>query len=151
MFATVIAFLVYWVVFFVACFTVNELFQDWLYDEVPKHSGLRVAAGSLAFAALATWLRPTFETMFTSDIAWTALQAVVWFGVFTLVFQFHPWHALGLALVTLMLVPGLASLGVDSLTRPSRTVAPVQAKGTPPVRRSLGPPAEPPKAAAPAK
>ena len=150
MFATVFAFLIYWLVFFVACFILNEVFQDWLYDEVPKYSGLRVAGGSALLAALATWLRPSYDTLFTADIAWTVLQALVWFGVFTLILQFHPWHALGLGLVAMVLITGLATLGVDSLTKPSKTVAPVQAKGSLPLRRSLGP-AEVPKAAPPAK
>jgi hypothetical protein len=146
MFATVFAFLIYWLVFFVACFIINEQGQNYFYDEVPKYSGLRVAAGSLILAALATWLRPSYETLFTSNISWTLLQAVVWFGVFTLILQFHPWHALGLGLTAMVLVTGLATLGVDSLTKPSPTVAPVQAKGTLPVRKSLTP-TEAPKAA----
>jgi hypothetical protein len=153
MFAIVLAFLIYWLVFFVACFFINETFQDWLYDEVPKYSGLRVAGGSLILAALATKLRPSFDTMFTNDIAWTVLQGVVWFAVFTLILQFHPWHALGLSLVTMVLVAGLATLGVESMTTPSKTVAPVQEKGAPPVRKSLAPsgPVEVPKGAEPAK
>lgn len=130
--------LIYWLVFFVACYSVVEVMQDQLYDEVTPRSGLKVAGGSLVLALLAAWLRPSFETMFTADIAWTVLQAIVWFAVFTLAFQFHPPHALGLGLVTMVLVSGLASLGVESLTRRSKTVAPVQARpSNEPIRKSL--------------
>jgi hypothetical protein len=151
MFSIVVPFLIYWLVLFVACYTVCEVAQDQLYDEVTPKVGLKVAGGSAILAVLATWLRPSFETMFTNDIAWTLLQAVVWFAVFTLVFQFHPPHALGLSLVTMALVLGLATLGVDSLTKASPTLAPV--KATPdnvPIRKSLStpPPTSPAKAEA---
>ena len=55
--------------------------------------------------------RRSYDSMFTSNFAWTVLQGIVWFGVFTLIFQFHPWHALGLGLVTMVLVSGLATMG----------------------------------------
>jgi len=131
--------LIYWLVLFVACYTVVEVAQDQLYDEVTPHVGLKVASGSLLLAALLTWLRPSFDTMYTSDFAWTALQAIVWFGVFTLIFQFHPPHAAALGILTMLIVPGLATMGVDSITAPKlaapagRYVAP-----TKPVRSSLG-------------
>lgn len=142
--AMVWAVLIYWLAFFVACLTVVEVFQDWFYDEVTPHSALKVGAGTLPLALLAAWLRPSFDTMFTSDIAWTLLQAVAWFGVFTLAFQFHPTHALMTGLVTMVLVTGLATLGVDSLTKPSRTLAPVQRRrNNQPIRRSLTPPPAP--------
>lgn len=144
MFAIIWPMLIYWLVFFVACYTVVEVGQDQFYDEVTPNVGWKVAAGSLILAALATWLRPSYESIFTSDIAWTALQAIVWVLVFMFVFQFHPWHALGLGLVTMVLVAGLATLGVDSLTRPSLTVAPVQPRGNQPVRKAIGPIGAPP-------
>ncbi len=140
--AIVWPFLIYWLAFFVACYTVCEVLQDMLYDEVTPGVGLKVAGGAAILAALATWLRPSFDTFFTADIAWTLLQAVVWFGVFVLILQFHPWHALGFSLVTMVLVTGLASLGVDSLTRPSRAVAPARSRpNNVPIRKSLGAPA----------
>ena len=40
----------------------------------------------------------SFESMFTTNIVWTVLQGIVWFGVFILIYQFHPWHALGLGI-----------------------------------------------------
>ena len=57
--------------------------------------------------------------MFTTNIIWTVFQAIVWFGVFTLIFQFHPWHALGLGILTMLLVSGLATMGVDSMLKPT--------------------------------
>ena len=94
--AIVWPFLIYWLVFFVACYAACEVGQDFFYDEVTPNVGLRSVAGSLILAALATWLRPSFDTMFTANIAWTVLQAIVWFGVFIFIFEFHPWHALAL-------------------------------------------------------
>ncbi len=78
--------------------------------------------------------------MFTTNIGWTLLQGVVWFLVFMLVFQFHPWHALGLGIVTMLLVSGLATMGVESvLAKPARTSAAGRAVlPTEPVRQSLG-------------
>ncbi|GAC1449658.1 MAG: hypothetical protein NVSMB9_33640 [Isosphaeraceae bacterium] len=145
--AIVWPFLIYWLVLFVTCYIVTEMGQDLFYGEVASKVGLRVGAGTLILAALATWLRPTFETIFTSDIAWTLLQAVVWFLVFMWIFEFHPWHALGFSLVVMILVPGLATMGVDSLTKPSRTLPPVQSPtNSLPIRKSLNataPPAAP--------
>ncbi len=139
-------FLIYWLVIFVACFVVVEVAQDQLYDEITPHAGLKVTGGSLLIAAMLTALRhfgfpASFESMFTSNIAWTLLQGVVWFGVFTLILQFHPWHALGLGVATMLMVSGLATMGVESiLSRP----APTSAAGRPfaptkPVRQSLSP------------
>ena len=92
--------LIYWLVMFVACFVVVELGHDQLYDEVTPHAGLKVAGGSLLIAILLTTLRAkglaaSYDSMFTTNIIWTVLQGIVWFGVFTLIFQFHPWHGLG--------------------------------------------------------
>jgi hypothetical protein len=57
--------LIYWLVLYVACYTACEVGQDQFYDEVTPNVGLKVAAGSLILAALATWIRPSFDTMFT--------------------------------------------------------------------------------------
>ena len=137
--------LIYWLVLFVACFVVVEFGHDQLYDEVTPHAGLKVAGGSLLMAILLTALRyygmpASYESMFTTNIIWTVLQAIVWVGVFILIFQFHPWHGLGLGLATMLLVTGLATMGVDSLTKPSvgtpasRATVPHQ-----PVRQSVAP------------
>jgi hypothetical protein len=139
-------FLIYWLVMFVACFVVVEVAQDQLYDEVTPRAGLKVASGSLLIALLLTWLKArgepvSYESMFTSNFAWTVLQGIVWFGVFTLIFQFHPWHALGLGLVTMVMVSGLATMGVESiLAKPAQTAAATRSfVPTPPVRQSLSP------------
>jgi magnesium-transporting ATPase (P-type) len=139
------AFLIYWLVIFVACFIVVEVGQDQLYDEVTPRAGLKVGSGSFLIAALLTALRyfevpASFESMFTTNIAWTLLQGIVWFGVFTLILQFHPWHALGLGIATMLLVSGLATMGVESILAPSpRTAAGRAFAPTPAVRQSLTP------------
>jgi magnesium-transporting ATPase (P-type) len=152
--------LIYWLVLFVACFVVVELGQDQLYDEVTPRAGLKVAGGTLLIAALLTALRfkgfpASFESMFTANLAWTVLQGVVWFLVFMLIFQFHPWHALGLGIVTMLLVSGLATMGVDSLLTPAARTSGTARSFVPsdPVRQSLTPTAgaAAPKAAETAK
>ena len=128
--------LIYWLVFFVACYIACEVGQDQFYDEVTPNVGLKVAGGSFILAALATWLKPSFDTMFTTEIAWTFLAAIVWFLVFTFILEFHPWHALAVGLVSMVLVCGLATMGVESLTKPSKTVAPTRTR---PETTSAGP------------
>src|SRR4051812_26918362 len=96
---TIGAFMVYWLGVFVGCYVVIEIGQDQLYDEVTPRIGLKVVGGSLLLAGMLTLfyrmdLPTSYESMFTTNIMWTVLQAIVWFGVFMLVFQFHPWHAL---------------------------------------------------------
>jgi hypothetical protein len=151
--ATIWAFLIYWMVAFVGCYIVVEVGQDQLYDEVTPHVGLKVTGGSLILAILMTWLKPSYLSMFTTSFAWTVLQAIVWFGVFTLIFQFHPWHGLGLGIATMLLISGLATMGVESILTPTpaavnRSVASQVSK---PVRESLSPAAAQPKPAEPKK
>ena len=90
----------------------------------------------------------SYESMFTTNIIWTVLQGIVWFGVFTLIFQFHPWHALGLGLATMLLVTGLATMGVESLlTKPVPTTQSTRALvSNQPVRQSVSPRAPDPAA-----
>ncbi len=144
MMALIWPFLIYWLVIFVACFVVVEIAQDQLYDEVTPRVGLKVTGGSALIAVVLTALRyygvaASFESMFTTNIAWTLLQGVIWFGVFTLILRFHPWHALGIGTATMLMVSGLATMGVESvLSRP----APTSAAGRPfaptkAVRKSL--------------
>lgn len=149
--ALIVPLLVYWLAFFVTCYFVNETFQDQLYDEIPKYLGYRVAVGSLILALLAAWFHPSFDTLFTSNIGWTVLQAMAWVAVFVLIFQFHPWHGVAIGLFTMLIIPGVTTLGVDNIMTPSKVVAPIETKGRPPVRKSLNPteptpkPTEPPK------
>jgi glucan phosphoethanolaminetransferase (alkaline phosphatase superfamily) len=139
MFITIISVLIYWMVFFGTCMFVVEVAQDQLYDQVTPHSGWKVAGGSLILALFATWLHPSYETMLTSDIQWTALQAIVWFLVFMFAFQFHPWHAIGLALVTLAIIAGVATMGVDSLTKPTPSSVTSPRSRNVPIRGTMTP------------
>jgi hypothetical protein len=139
--------LIYWLVLFVVCYTAVEIGQDQLYDEVTPRPGLKVAGGTFLLAALCTALRyygfPTsFESMFTTNIGWTLLQGVAWFVVFTLIFQFHPWHAAGLGVATMLFAPGLATMGVESILAKSAPRPAVARPSVPsePVRQSLVPP-----------
>jgi hypothetical protein len=142
--------LIYWLAMFIACYTIVEVGQDFFYDEVTPRAGTKVALGSFLLAVLLTWLRPSFDTMFTSDLPWTVLQGIIWFGVFTLIFQFHPTHALAIGTVALLLLPGIATMGVESLTRPTPAMTPARTLQHPKaVRRSLGPSGAAPPAQAP--
>jgi hypothetical protein len=150
MWTIILPLLIYWLVLFVACFVVVEFGHDQLYDEVTPHAGLKVAGGSLLIAVVLTTLRAkgltaSFESMFTTNIIWTVLQGLVWFGVFTLIFQFHPWHALGLGLATMLLVTGMATMGVESvLSKPVPTTQSTRSlNSNQPVRQSVAPVAAP--------
>ncbi len=152
MVAILVPFLIYWLVMFVASYIIVDVGHDQLYDEPPPHEALRVAGGSLILAALLTWLRPTFDTMFTEDIAWTVLQGIVWFLVFMFIYQFHPPHAAAIGITALLLIPGVASMGVDSMTKPTPPMAPAKTyMNRKPVRGSIGPAAVPKEAAPAAK
>ena len=66
---------------------------------------------------------------------------LIWFLVFMFVLQFHPWHALGLGVATMVLVSGLATMGVESVLAKRRDVSNATRAFVPtePVRQSLGP------------
>jgi hypothetical protein len=142
-------FLIYWLVLFVVSYIAVEVGHDQLYDEVTPMAGLKVAGGSLLLAALTTWLRPSFESLFTANIIWTLLAGIVWFGVFTLIYQFHPWHALAVGIPLMLMVPGLATLGVESMTRPTPTIATQPRTISEPLRKSITPGVSPPPATSP--
>ena len=89
-----------------------EIGHDQLYDEVTTRAGLKVAGGSFLLAGSVGGLRfygfpASFESMFTTNIGWTLLQGVVWFLVFMFIFQFHPWHALGIGVAAMLLAQEL--------------------------------------------
>jgi hypothetical protein len=69
------------------------------------------------------------------------LQGVVWFGVFMLILRFHPWHAFGLGVATMLLCSGMATMGVESVLTKSRDRKAATKAITlhEPVRQSLGP------------
>ena len=139
MFAYVVPLLIYWLVLFVLCYIVVEVAQDQLYDEVTSRVGLKVAFGTLLLAMLLTWLRPSLDRMLTSDIAWTVLLALAGFGVFTVILQFQPQHGAWIGALTIVLSSGLATLGVDSLTRPTPAASARPVEQAKPIRRSLSP------------
>lgn len=136
---------IYWLIFFVICYVVAEYGQNYLYDETTPNLGLKLAGGTLLLALLSTWLRPSYDTMFTTDLSWTVLQAICWFLVFMFIFRFHPKHALSLGLGTMLIATGMASLGVDSLTGnvPEAARREIR-KNTKPIRKPSGTGAPPP-------
>jgi len=139
MLAILWTFLIYWLVMFVLSYIAVEVGQDQLYDEVTPMAGVKVASGSFLLAAMLTYFHPTFDSMFTTNIAWTVLQALVWLGVFILIYQFHPPHALAIALPLMLISSGFATMGVDSVMKPTPTLRPVSATPTSkPVRKSFG-------------
>lgn len=106
-----------WMVLFVALYAVTEYGHYYLYDEPTRRMGLKVAAGSLILALILTYTHTSFDTMLTDELGTTILQGIAWFAVFTLVLSFHPPHALGLGVATMLLSAGLAGLAVDSFVR----------------------------------
>jgi hypothetical protein len=111
-------FLIYAVILYVVSYIVVEYGQKYLYDEVTRGAPLKVALGTLILAGLMTKFRFNFATMFTSEIGWTILLAIVWVGSFILIYRFQPWHGLALAMSTLLIFAGLSTIVVDSLTAP---------------------------------
>jgi hypothetical protein len=146
----IIPFLVYYLVIFAVNYIVVEYGQYFLYDEATPAKGLKVALGSLILASFLTWTHSSFATMFTDDIGKTVLQAILWFGVFVLIYRFHPWHGGGIALATMLIFAGMATLVVDSLTQPKTTARiDTQAPPSKPPRRSFYNNATPAKTDAP--
>ncbi|MBX6314216.1 MAG: hypothetical protein IRY99_15085 [Isosphaeraceae bacterium] len=132
-------FLIYWLILFVLCYIVTEFAQNYLYDETTPAVGLKVGLGTMILAAVLTYTRSSFDTMFTSELGTTVVQAIIWFAVFTLVFRFQPQHGAAIGILTMLVVAGLATLGVDSLSSSrQRTLRPI-AEPSKPLRRPIGP------------
>jgi hypothetical protein len=142
-------FLLYTFICFVVSFILVEYGQRYLYDEVTHYVGPKVLGGAAIMGATLTWTKSSFETMFTNDILFTALMAIVWAGVFILCYRFQPVHGALFALATILLLPGLATIAVEGMTRPSANPATVTRGREKPIRRTLGGGA-PPTAPAPA-
>jgi hypothetical protein len=140
--------LIYWLVLFVICYIIVEFGQNYLYDETTPLVAVKIAIGSFILAAVLTKTRSSYDTMFTEQIGSTVIQAIVWFAVFTLVFRFQPWHAAGIGIVAMALVAGLASLAVDSLTRPTPPAATDEIRTNKPPRVPAGRPITGPNAPA---
>ncbi len=150
--ALIIPLLVHWLLIFVACYVVTEFAQNYLYDETTPRVGLKILGGSFLLALLLTWTRSSFDTMFTSEISFTVLQAIAWFAVFTLVFRFQPQHAAGISILVMILITGMATLAVDSFEASQRP-RPEFRTPSKPVRRPSAnfPVVTPEKAATPKK
>lgn len=136
--------LVYWLLLFVACYIVVEYGQNLLYDEVTPHAFPKIALGSLILAGLLVYSRTSYDTMLTSELGITVVQAILWFGVFVLVFRFQPLHGGIVGVVMMALVAGLATIAVDSLTKGGgATLRPVAGRPNQPLRRPsmVAPPA----------
>jgi hypothetical protein len=142
--STILPLLVYWLILYVACYILLEFAQTYLYDEVTPAMPLKVALGTLVFAVLLTWRRTSFESLFMTDLAWSVFQAIVWFVVFTLLFRFHPQHALAISLVAFAILSGAATLAINSMTGMNPGGAAATRAPSKPVRRSLGPGLPPP-------
>ncbi len=136
--------LIYWLVMFVLSYVAVEIGQDQLYDEVTPNSGLKVGGGSFLLAAMLTYFHPSFDSMFTSNIASTVFQALIWIGVFILIYQFHPWHGLAISLPLMLITSGFATMGVDSVLKPTPILRSASSLAkSKPVRKSLAPMAPP--------
>lgn len=130
------AFGFYWLLLFVACFAVVEFGQNYLYDETTPSAGLKVAAGSAVIALVLTWARTEFQTMFTSDLGKTVVLGIVAFAVFTLILRFQPWHALPIGLLSVLLISGTATMGVQSFANRNRPIESAVRPQSKPIRRS---------------
>lgn len=146
----IVPLIVNFLVLFVALYVVAEYGHYYLYDQGPPLLAVRVAVGALVLGLLLLWTRSSFDTMFTSEIGKTVLQGIAWFLVFMFILRFHPWHALGLSVATMLLVAGLAGLVVDSFNRSQgRNPIPVR-QPSKPYRQAI-PAASPPPSVAPAE
>jgi hypothetical protein len=142
--SVILPFILNWLVLFVACYIVTEYAQYYLYDEATPGVGWKSALAAAILAAVLTWTRTSYDTMLTSELGKTVIQAIVWFAVFTLVLRFHPWHALGLGVVTMLLIAGLATLAVDSFERTTDRRPVPERRPSQPFRQPLSPATGPP-------
>ena len=157
------AFLVYWLVLFVACYVVVEYGQTYYYEEKTSGAGLRVAGASLILAIL--WTRRSvlqntpravvtwYDQVFTTDAAWLLMIAIVSFVLFTLLLQFHPQHAVYLGPLTVLLIGAMASMAAASMARAGGAVPLEIRVPAKPVRKAVGgvPPVASPEAPAATK
>jgi hypothetical protein len=134
--AFVVPFAFYWVILFVTCYAVVEFGQSYLYDETTPSVALKVAGGSALLALLLTWTRTEFHSMFTADLGKTVVLGVAAFVVFTLIFQFQPWHALPIGIIAVLLIAGTATMGVQSFANRDRPIATEGRIPAKPIRRS---------------
>lgn len=107
---TLAAFCIYFLVLSVTTYIVADNAQSYFYNEKTAKLPLRVLASALIFAGLATWTKPSLDTMFSGQLHMTLLSAVVWMVVFMFVLGFELWHAAALGVGTMILVLGFAGM-----------------------------------------
>ncbi len=134
--ATLGAFGFYWLILFAVCFAVVEFGQNYLYDETTPSSGLKVAGGSALLAIILTWTRTEFQTMFTAELGKTVILAIASFVIFTLILRFQPWHSLPISLITILLISGTATMGVQSFANRNRPLESAARPQNKPIRRT---------------
>jgi hypothetical protein len=137
-------FLIYFLILYVICYIVVEYGQNYFYDEVTPAAAAKVALGTLILASILTYTRSNFATMFTSDIGKTVGLAIAWSGVFILIYRFQPWHGFGLAMATLLIFAGMATLAVDSMLSPKPPGRMDMSKEYPTIRRPASGPVSAP-------
>lgn len=144
--------LVSWLVLFVCCYTVVEFAQNYLYDETTPAVAVKVAFGSLLLAGALMYTRTRVDTMFTDQIGVTIVQAILWFGVFTLVFRFQPLHGGVIGIIAMCILSVLATMAVESMsTATQQPIRQPRKVSKPPRRPSVYVPPKPDaKGAAPA-
>jgi hypothetical protein len=135
----VVPFLVYWLILFAACYMIVEYGQGYLYDEATPGAGLKITLGSMLLAALLTWTRSSYESMFTEDLPKTLFQAIIWFIVFTLVFRFHPQHAFAIGVVAMVILAGGSTLAVNSMSGNHPAGVAANREPSKPLRKSVAP------------
>lgn len=143
-------FLIYFAIMYMVCYVVTEYGQNYLYDEVTPSVAAKVALGAGILAAVLTYTHSSFDSMFTAEIGKTIGLAIVWSGVFILIYRFQPWHGFGLAMATLLLFAGISTLVVDSMLSPKPAGRIDTNKEYKPIRKSSGGMPTPTPAPAPA-
>jgi hypothetical protein len=129
---------IYWLILFVCCYVILEFGQNYLYDEVTSAAPWKLAAGTLVLAGALMYTRTRLDTMFTSDLGFTVLQAILWFGVFTLIFRFQPLHGGVIGIVAMCILTALSTMAVDSMSTSTQVSVPQRrAVSTPPRRPSV--------------
>lgn len=148
----IVGFLINWLLLLVISYIVMEYGQYFLYDEVTPYVWAKALGGSFVLAIALTYKPISYLTMFGQDIGWTIGFGVLWFVVFTFVYQFHPPHGAAIGVIALLILAGMAEMAVSSFNEsvhPTRKEQPTifdPAKQG--LRKSGGPvrPSEPSKA-----
>jgi hypothetical protein len=129
----------YWLFLFVALYIVAEYGQYYIFESALPYNAPRALVGSFLLALVLLWTRTSFDTMLTSGIGMTVIQGIAWFLVFTFILQFHPLHGAVLGVITMLLIPGVATMAVDSLRRPVGVDRPTITRPSKPLRTAIGP------------